>query len=206
VRPDPAAAPIRAAAAPVRAAAPIRAAAALLAAGTVLAAGAVPAARAAEPTVRQQIESRLMCHCGCADLTVRVCTCGTADAIRAEIDSRLAAGETADQVVAAFVARHGEKILSAPTKSGFNLLAWITPFVALFAAGGVVVALIRRWERAGARRGPDGGSRTGPDAGPGGGPDARPQPGPGPGPPGEAAAPPDADLLERVRREVERER
>jgi cytochrome c-type biogenesis protein CcmH len=190
VRPEPAAGPVRAAAGTL-------AAATLALAGVLAAPTAVRGARAAEPTVRQGIESRLMCYCGCADLTVRVCTCGTADAIRAEIDSRLAAGETADQVVAAFVARHGEKILSAPTKSGFNLLAWIMPFAALFAAGGVVIALVRRWERAGARSGPDAEPRRAADAGQGSAAGA---------PGGAAAAPPDADLLERVRREVERGR
>jgi len=89
-----------------------------------------------------------MCYCGCSDLTVRVCTCGTADAIRAEIAGRLAGGESPEQVVAAFVARHGEQIRSAPLKSGFDLVAWVTPFVALILAASGLVVVIRRWGRA----------------------------------------------------------
>src|SRR4029077_3752580 len=85
-------------------------------------------AQAADLTPQQQAEGRLMCYCGCSDLPVRVCTCGTADSIRQEIASRLGNGETPDQVVAAFVAQHGEQMRSAPTKSGFDLVAWVTPF------------------------------------------------------------------------------
>jgi cytochrome c-type biogenesis protein CcmH len=85
-----------------------------------------------------------MCYCGCSDLTVKTCTCGTAAAIRQEIAQRLADAQTVEQVTAVFVARHGEKILSAPTFQGFNLVAWITPFAVLFLAGTGVVLFVRR--------------------------------------------------------------
>jgi len=103
---------------------------------------------AAEVTPQQEVEGRLMCYCGCSDLTVRVCTCGTADAIRAEIAGRLSDGESPGQVVASFVARHGAQIRSAPLKSGFDLVAWVTPFVALILAGSALVVLVRRWGKA----------------------------------------------------------
>ena len=102
-------------------------------------------AQAADLTPQQQVEGRLMCYCGCSDLTVRVCTCGTADSIRQEIASRLGNGETPDQVVAAFVAQHGEQMRSAPTKSGFDLVAWVTPFLVLALAGTALVVVVRRW-------------------------------------------------------------
>src|SRR2546425_3071980 len=100
---------------------------------------------AADRTPQQQVEGRLMCYCGCSDLTVRVCTCGTADTMRQEIADRLARGETTDQVVAAFVARYGAQIRSAPTKTGFDLVAWITPFAALILAGSALAVVVRRW-------------------------------------------------------------
>jgi len=112
------------------------------------------ASRAADQTPQQQIETRLMCYCGCSDLTVRVCTCGTAEAIRRDISDRLAAGQTPDQIVATYVASRGEQIRSAPTKTGFNLLAWITPFAALLIGGTSLVFLVRRW--APRRRAPGG--------------------------------------------------
>ncbi|HKB07855.1 MAG TPA: cytochrome c-type biogenesis protein CcmH [Candidatus Polarisedimenticolia bacterium] len=136
-------------------------------------------ALAAPPTAQQQIESRLMCYCGCSDLTVRVCTCGTADAIRGEIATRLSGGETPDQVVAAFVAQYGEQIRSAPTKTGFDLVAWITPFAVLILAGSALAMTVRRWGT------------------------ARPAPTTAPASPNAAAATPEERrALERVRREM----
>ena len=132
-----------------------------------------------------------MCYCGCANLTVRACSCGTADQIRADIARRLDAGESAGQVVAAYVAQHGEKIRSAPTTEGFSLLAWTMPFILLFVAGAVLVLLVRRWKTAGLRPLPAGAGGTG--AFPASGP-------PGPGtPPSEA----ERRILERVRREID---
>ena len=91
------------------------------------------------------IEEDLMCHCGCTDLTVRVCNCGVAAEIKADIRSRLKEGQTPAAVEAAYVAKYGEQIRSAPTRQGFNLLAWTMPFIVLLAAGTVVVMLMRRW-------------------------------------------------------------
>lgn len=102
-------------------------------------------ARAEELSEQHAIESRLMCYCGCANLSIRICTCGTAESVRREIAGRLADGQSRDQVVQAFVERHGEQILTSPVKSGFNLLAWITPFGALLAAGVALIFALRRW-------------------------------------------------------------
>jgi len=111
----------------------------------LLAASPAASLAGAELTERQEVEGRLMCYCGCADLTVRVCTCGTADAIRQEITERLGNGETPDQIVAAYVSRHGAQIRSAPAKAGFELLAWVTPFAAILLAGLALIVVVRRW-------------------------------------------------------------
>ena len=134
---------------------------------------------AAPQTPQHLVESRLMCYCGCSDLTVRICTCGTADAIRGEIATWLSGGETPDQVVAAFVARYGEQIRSAPTKTGFDLVAWITPFALLILAGSALAMTVRRWGRA----------RPGPTVAPA-------------SPNAAAATPEERRALERVRREM----
>lgn len=106
---------------------------------------APPARAAADP--QAQAESRLMCYCGCTDLTVKVCNCGTAANIKSDIAARLAGGASVDQVVDAYVAQYGEQIRSAPTREGFNLLAWIMPFAAILAGGFMIVTLVRRWQR-----------------------------------------------------------
>lgn len=109
--------------------------------------------RAAEPAdtrgVMIEIEESLVCQCGCG-LTVHACNhlnCPSGIPIKEEIARRLAAGETAEQILAYFANKYGEKVLSAPTLSGFNLVAWITPFVFLAVGSIVVVRVARRWLR-----------------------------------------------------------
>lgn len=103
------------------------------------------AAMAASLSPQARIEGKLMCYCGCSDLTVRVCSCGTAASIKEDITGRLAGGQTPDQVIAAYVQKYGEQILSAPTSEGFNILAWTMPFAVILVAGMMVVLLVRRW-------------------------------------------------------------
>jgi cytochrome c-type biogenesis protein CcmH/NrfF len=43
------------------------------------------------------------------------------------------------------VRQRGAQIRSAPTTSGFDLLAWVTPFVVILAGAGLIVQLTRRW-------------------------------------------------------------
>src|SRR5262245_34780703 len=117
---------------------------------------------AAPLTPQQEVETRLMCYCGCTDLTVRACSCGTAAGIKDDIAARLARGESPDAVVAAYVRERGPQIRSAPTTEGFDLLAWVTPFLALIAGGGFVVHLTRRWRRRAATADAPGGPRSRP--------------------------------------------
>ena len=126
---------------------------AALALGCLLALLPVPETRAADETPQERAEHALMCFCGCADLTIRTCSCGTAARVKEDIASRLASGATVDQVIEAYVAQHGEQIRSAPTKRGFNLLAWVVPFAAILVAGGLSVGLVRRWQARGAALG-----------------------------------------------------
>jgi cytochrome c-type biogenesis protein CcmH len=97
----------------------------------------------------KEASSRLVCQCGCED-QLSVCAmqnCGSATPMRAEIRERLQKGETVEAVVNAFVERVGKKVLSAPTMKGFDLTAWIMPFLMLclgaFALSWIVVKMVR---------------------------------------------------------------
>ena len=101
---------------------------------------------AAAPTF-QEVEESLTCQCGCG-LTVHSCNhlqCGSALPLREEIRAQLADGKDKDEILASFTDKYGEKILSAPTARGFNLAAWITPFVMVALGGIFVFATVRRW-------------------------------------------------------------
>ncbi len=86
---------------------------------------------------------RLMCQCGCNE-QLSVCAmqnCSSATPMRAEIRERLQNGESVDVIVESFTARYGKQVLSAPTLQGFDITAWVMPFLIL-CLGSVVVGWI----------------------------------------------------------------
>lgn len=100
---------------------------------------------------RDALERALRCQCGC---TLDVYTCRTTDfacqvspAMHRDVISLVEGGHDAKEIVAAFVDTYGERVLMAPTRSGFNLVGWMMPFTALLAGAGVVGVLVRRWSR-----------------------------------------------------------
>jgi len=108
----------------------------------------VPAVLRAAPSF-QEIEESLTCQCGCG-LTVHSCNhlqCPSALPLREEIRAQMATGQDKAAILTYFADKYGEKILSAPTTSGFNLLAWVTPFVLLGLAGVVLAMTLTRWSR-----------------------------------------------------------
>ena len=103
----------------------------------------------AEISTTQEVEEALTCQCSCG-LTVHSCNhlqCSFAVPRKQEIAMSIAEGKGKEEILTSYVAKFGEKVLSAPTTTGFNLAAWITPFLALF-VGGIIVSLISlRWSR-----------------------------------------------------------
>jgi len=49
------------------------------------------------------------------------------------------------QIIDKLVKERGEVILAAPTFKGFNLFAWITPFILMLIVGFGIVTLLRSW-------------------------------------------------------------
>jgi cytochrome c-type biogenesis protein CcmH len=94
------------------------------------------------------IAGNLMCQCGCG-LTVLACgdtmECTPGDQMKAMIRKQLADGKTEGEVINHFKELYGEVVLAAPTKSGFNLTAWVTPFAAIAFAGAALGGFIWVW-------------------------------------------------------------
>jgi cytochrome c-type biogenesis protein CcmH len=98
------------------------------------------------------LEHKIRCTCGC-NLDVFTCrttdfTCTTSPAMHRVVLARLDSGMTAAEVEAAFVRQYGEVVLMQPPKRGFNLAAYIMPFVGLLAGLVIVGLVIRGWFRA----------------------------------------------------------
>jgi len=99
------------------------------------------------------IEKRIKCTCGCG-LDVYTCrttdfTCPVSPKMHAQVLALAAAGNSAEQVIAAFVREHGIEILMAPPRRGFNLVGYYTPYVLIFIAGVALLYAMSRWVRRG---------------------------------------------------------
>lgn len=67
--------------------------------------------------------------------------------VRKDIERRVAAGESDDEVRSALAARFGASILLTPPRSGVAGLVWVVPVLALAVAAGGLSMAFRRWKR-----------------------------------------------------------
>jgi cytochrome c-type biogenesis protein CcmH len=102
-----------------------------------------------KPSV-QEVSEGLTCQCGCG-LTVANCnhpTCGFAVPLRTEIEGMIKSGMSRSEIILSFRHKFGEKVLSAPTTEGFNILAWTAPFAALLCGAILILMELGRWRAA----------------------------------------------------------
>jgi cytochrome c-type biogenesis protein CcmH len=112
--------------------------------------GATLFASAADAPTVASVSQGLTCQCGCG-LTVANCnhpTCSFSVPIRGEIESMITKGKTGPQIIGFYREKFGEKVLSAPTTEGFNVLAWLMPFIAIGIGGALIVLMASRWRSA----------------------------------------------------------
>ncbi|SRR5579875_236353 len=111
---------------------------------------AIPVSRAlglSQKTSLQEVSEGLTCQCGCG-LTVANCNhpqCEFSVPVREQIEAMILRGMGPTQIIRSFRVKYGEKILSAPTAEGFNLLAWLMPGIAVFAGCFIIIGAIYRW-------------------------------------------------------------
>jgi cytochrome c-type biogenesis protein CcmH len=99
---------------------------------------------------RDDLEHQIHCQCGC-NLDVYTCrttdfACSVSPAMHSDVMGLVDGGHSAQEILAAFKAVYGEKVLMAPVRSGFNLVGYTMPFVALGAGAIGIAALLRRWK------------------------------------------------------------
>jgi cytochrome c-type biogenesis protein CcmH len=115
----------------------------LVAAGFALVLAA-PAAAAGRPSAAE-LESELVCPV--CQTTLDQSDAPVAQRMKAYIRRRIAAGDTKQQIENALVAQFGPDVLATPSKSGFGLLAWLVPLVAVGGAALAVGLLVWAWSR-----------------------------------------------------------
>jgi cytochrome c-type biogenesis protein CcmH len=93
------------------------------------------------------LSHKTMCTCGCAEILGECnhvgCSFSTEELaiVRDGIDG----GKSDQAILDAMVAKYGATVLAAPTKQGFDLVAWIAPFAVFAAALLGTILLIRHW-------------------------------------------------------------
>lgn len=65
--------------------------------------------------------------------------------IRGDISTRIAAGETDDEIRQVYIERYGRSIVLTPDSGGFTGLVWIVPVVATGLALAAVALAFQRW-------------------------------------------------------------
>jgi cytochrome c-type biogenesis protein CcmH len=103
---------------------------------------------ATEPESRfNNLGHKLMCTCSCAELLGECNHVGCPNSteelalLRTGVDNNA----TDQQIYDSFVEKYGATVLAAPTKKGFDLVAWIAPFAVFAAALLGTILLIRHW-------------------------------------------------------------
>ena len=93
------------------------------------------------------LDHRLMCTCGCAQLLGECNHVGCTESTQelSELRTDIASGMSDQKIFDAFVAKYGATVLAAPPARGFDLVAWIAPFAVFAAALAGTILLIRRW-------------------------------------------------------------
>jgi cytochrome c-type biogenesis protein CcmH len=92
---------------------------------------------------------QMMCMCGCGQILSECNHVGCTYSTRqlAEVREMVLRGDTDAAIKNAMVEKYGTTVLAAPTTSGFNIVAWITPFVIFVLALGAVVYVVRTWKK-----------------------------------------------------------
>jgi cytochrome c-type biogenesis protein CcmH/NrfF len=95
----------------------------------------------------EDLGHKLMCRCGCSQILLE-CNhvgCAYSEKMRQELMAALQGPDSDDLILQRFVQEYGGVVLAAPPATGFNRVAWITPFAALGAGIFAVVWVVRRW-------------------------------------------------------------
>ena len=91
------------------------------------------------------LERRLLAPC-CYQQTLDIHASEPASALKQEIRTRIARGESSEEIEQDMVRRYGERVLAVPTGSPLEAIA-LAAMVAIALAGGVLWWRARRWTR-----------------------------------------------------------
>jgi cytochrome c-type biogenesis protein CcmH len=103
----------------------------------------------ATPEVRR-VGDKLACKCGSCNNTVATCQmlhCHYSSPAREKIAKMQAAGMSDQAIIDSFVKEVGIAALAVPPTSGFNLLGWVMPFLAIGAGLAAIALYLSRFRK-----------------------------------------------------------
>ena len=98
------------------------------------------------PNDVNEVARQLWCPL-CSGVRLDACELKACEQMRDVIRIKLEEGQDSEAIKAYFVEQYGPQVLGEPPKEGFNLLAWVLPFVALMAGAVFLFFRIRRMVR-----------------------------------------------------------
>ena len=90
------------------------------------------------------VAKEFICNCGCNKMLTD-CDMQCGEQLRGVIVAKIKEGWDKPRIMDLLVRNYGEKLLAAPTKSGFNLTAWVTPFAAILVGGVMISLAVAEW-------------------------------------------------------------
>ena len=97
----------------------------------------------------------------CPGQTLANCGSGAAEVLRGQIRERIAAGESAEEIIKSLIEEFGDDVQAEPPKSGFASLVWLGPIFLLISGAVVIAVYVRRNTASGHGGDADGGSGCG---------------------------------------------
>jgi len=94
----------------------------------------------------ERLGHQMMCVCGACNQYLLECNhvgCAYSERMRGELTAAVDSGKSDSSVLQFFIEKYGATVLAAPTKTGFDRVAWIIPYLALVLGIGVIVLAMR---------------------------------------------------------------
>jgi len=107
-----------------------------------------PVLRAADRERVREVGRNFICICGCNQI-LPDCNhlgCPSSTPLMTEVAALIDSGMSEEEIIAAFSEKYGYTVLSSPPASGFNLLAYLLPVLALAIGVAVAVYVARTWK------------------------------------------------------------
>jgi cytochrome c-type biogenesis protein CcmH len=98
----------------------------------------------------ERLGHQMMCVCGACNQYLLECNhvgCAYSTRMREELVANVSSGQSDSSILQFFIEKYGAAVLAAPTRTGFDRVAWIIPYIALLLGAAIVFIATRVLKR-----------------------------------------------------------